>query len=256
MFAVQIFLIQYSYLDNQPSAVIREVVGRMSTLLVFVGNIHVARHVDIDGIGRELANASDDDLYLQTVNSARILVRTLEAAMQSLYDDGSMLLLTAQAMRSSPSRQEDSASRDTLSAVATCMQANLNVVLQTLEALLGVGLDQAHLSQGDYDGSIGWRMSRLSLTPTLQSDRTHRPGSSISVVDMALALTPSSRPLKGPIKSFEDRSTLNGNDTPSMSTMVDRPSETASDRDTDSLDDQGQSLNLRYDPRLTRFVVL
>ena len=90
----------------------RDLVGHVSTLLVFVANIHVARHVDIDGIGRELANASDDDLYVQTVNNARLLVRTLEAAMQSLYDDGSTFLLTAQAMRPSQPLQEDHASRE------------------------------------------------------------------------------------------------------------------------------------------------
>jgi son of sevenless-like protein len=213
-----------------------------------VANIHVARHVDIDGIGRDIANASDDDLYLNTVNNARLLVRTLEAAMQSLYDDGSTFLITAQAICLSQSRQEDDASRDYLDAIAICMKANLDVVSQSLEALLAVGHDQADFSQGDYNGSIEWRMSRLSVTPT-QSDRTHRPGSSISVVDMAIAFSQpikrSIRNPKGSISSFNDGSTLNGTDTASVSTAAARSeTPTNSDKDIDSLlDELSQSQN-------------
>jgi son of sevenless-like protein len=212
-----------------------------------VADIHVARHVDIDGIGRELANASDDDLYLQTVNNARLLVRTLEAAMHSLYDDGSTFLLTAQGMHPGQSRQEDNASRDYLDAIATGIQENLNVVRQTVEALLAVGHDQADMSQGDYNGSIEWRMSRLSVTPT-QPER-NRPGSSISVVDMAMAYKPPHRKQKASIVSF-DESTLNGRDSVSTNTVTGPGSETGtlSDRDTDSLlDDHSQSQTLQYD---------
>jgi len=220
----------------------RDLIGHVSTLLVLVANIHVARHVDIDGIGRELANATDDDLYVQTVNNARLLVRTLEAAMQSLYDDGSTILLTAQAMRSSQPRQEDNASREYLDALATCLKANLDVVRQSLEALLAVGHDQADLSQGDYNGSIEWRMSRLSVTPT-QSDRTYRPGSGISVVDMALAFSSQPRQPKNSIDSVNDQSTLVGPDAASMSgPHSDAPMGTFSDRDEGSvLGDHSQS---------------
>lgn len=236
-------------LDDRLSAACREFVGHISALLIFVANVHVARHVDIDGIGREIANASDDDFYLQTVNNARLLVRTLEVAMQSLYDDGATFLVTAQSMRSIKSEEDSIPSRDYLDAIATCMKANLVVVSETLEALLAVGQDQADLSQGDYSGSIGWRMSRLTMTPT-QVERSYRPGSSISMVDMAVAFTPLRRLPKGSVGSSEDGSTLHGPDTASMSTVIpprsETPMGTLSDRDTESfLDEQCQSRTLR-----------
>lgn len=213
-----------------------------------MADIHVARHVDIDGIGRELANASDDDLYLQTVDNARLLVRALEATMQSLYDDGSTFLLYSQNMRPGQSSEEDHACREYLDAIATCMQANLNVVHQTVEALLAVGHDQADMSQGDYSGSIEWRMSRLSVTPT-QPER-QRPGSSISVVDMAIAFNPPNRKPKGSISSF-DESTIRGPDAESMNTAMgprsETPPGTLSDQDTDSLLDDSESQILRHD---------
>ena len=169
--------------------------------------------------------------------------------MQSLYDDGSDLLLTAQAIGCRPRKvggeEEDTTiSPEYLDAISTCMRANLDVVLQTLEALLAVGHDQADLSQGDYNGSIEWRMSRLSLTPT-QSDRTYRPGSSISLVDMAMAFNPNIRRPKGSISStgVGGDSTLYGSDTASMGGMMsvrsETPPGTISDHDGE-FDDQSE----------------
>jgi son of sevenless-like protein len=235
----QVRVISYVISDDRLAMTSRDLIGRLSALLVFVADIHVARHVDIDGIGRELANASDDDLYLQTVTNARFLVRTLEATMQSLYDDGSAFLLATQNMHSGQPTEKDHAHRDYLDAIANCIQANLNAVHQTVEALLTVGHDQADMSHGDYSGSIEWRMSRLSLTPT-QSER-QRPKSGVSVVDMATAFrTPNRRP-----KASLDESTLNDPDTASMSTArgprSETPPGTLSDRDIDSLLDDSQS---------------
>jgi son of sevenless len=171
----------------------RSLILQLSVLLEFVGNIHIARHVDIDGIRREPGNAPSDDLYSQTVENAKLLIRTLEVAMQSLYDDGSSLLVTAQAIRleSRHSLQPNNVFFDHLDALATALKANLGVVLQSFEALLSIGHDQADMAQGDYTGSIEWRMSRLSVIDT-QFGGAHRPLSTFNsydedMVDMELA---------------------------------------------------------------------
>jgi son of sevenless len=168
---------------------------QLSALLEFVGNIHIARHVDIDGIRREPGDTPSGDLYTETVENARLLIRTLEAAMQSLYDDGSFLLITAQAIRhqqpGQPLKRNDSFF-DLLDAFAAALNVNLGVVLQSFEALLSIGHDQADMAQGDYNGSIEWRMSRLSIIDT-HFGGAHRPLSTFNsygedIVDMELAL--------------------------------------------------------------------
>ncbi|OAX41110.1 ras GEF [Rhizopogon vinicolor AM-OR11-026] len=74
----------------------REFLSRLSSLLLFVGNIHIARHVDIDGVYSDTADAERATLYSETVDRARLLVRRLEAVVQALYDDAATLLLTMQ----------------------------------------------------------------------------------------------------------------------------------------------------------------
>src|ERR1700733_3417840 len=109
----------------------RSLILQLSVLLEFVGNIHIARHVDIDGIRREPGNEPSDGLYNQTVENARLLIRTLEVAMQSLYDDGSSLLMTAQAVRRRESIRPLSRNIiffDHLDAFAVALKANLGVV--------------------------------------------------------------------------------------------------------------------------------
>lgn len=162
-----------------------------------MSNIHIARHVDIDGIQREAGNAPSSDLYTQTVENARLLIRTLEAATQALYDDGSSLFLTAQCIRRTQSGQQwrsSDAAYDLLDNLATAVRYNLVVVQQSLEALLSIGHDQADMAQGDYNGSIEWRMSRLSVIDT-QFGGAFRPISMFNsqdaqandMVDMELA---------------------------------------------------------------------
>jgi son of sevenless-like protein len=167
---------------------------QLSMVLEFVGNIHIARHVDIDGIRREPGDAPGSDLYTETVENARLLIRTLEFATQSLYDDGSSFLITAQAIRrqeSSRVPQRNSNFFGHLGGFGAALEANLGIVLQTIEALLSIGHDQADMAQGDYNGSIEWRMSRLSIIDT-QFGGAHRPLSTLNsddedVVDMELA---------------------------------------------------------------------
>ncbi|OJA12947.1 hypothetical protein AZE42_07483 [Rhizopogon vesiculosus] len=74
----------------------RELLSCLSSLLLFVGNIHIARHVDIDGVYSDTADAERATLYSETVDRARLLIRRLEAVVQALYDDAATLLLTMQ----------------------------------------------------------------------------------------------------------------------------------------------------------------
>lgn len=182
----------------------KDFITEMSAFLNFVSNIHVARHVDIDGIRQE--STSDNELYSQTVEKARTLVRTLEAAVQSLYDDTADLLLSAQSVRElepGQSRLDRDAAYDYIDVLSTSLKANLAVVQQTFQALLAVGHDQADMAQGDYNGSIEWRMSRLSVIDN-QFGGAVRPTSSFpgmydmqdeDVVDFEMAF---SRPTNGP----------------------------------------------------------
>lgn len=152
--------------------------------------------MDIDGISHELGHVPND-IYTQTVERARLLVRTLEAAVQSIYDDSSELLLTAQSVRPSEdgqSAREREDAYDLLDALVTALHSNMGLVQQTLEALLSIGHDQADMAQGDYNGSIEWRMSRLSVIDTqfggshrLASSRTYDDADNEEVVDMELA---------------------------------------------------------------------
>lgn len=174
---------------------------------MFIADIHVARHVDIDGRGRD--GVSMDDHYSKTVEKSRSLVRTLETAVQSLYDDSTSLLLIAVSVRhTEPGQPRQNRDRpyDQIDALATSLKSNLGLVHESLDALLSVGHDQADMAQGDYSGSIEWRMSRLSVIDNHLGGGTQRPLSSLldpvydahdDVVDMAAAFgtnTKSTRP--------------------------------------------------------------
>jgi len=141
-------------------------VTHLSSFLSLVTSIHVARHVDIDGISQGSGQSPTNELYAQTVDNARLLVRTLEAAVQSLYDDGSALLLAIQSLRNSKMNQQPQdkdSLQEYLESLVASSKSNLRVVQQTLEQLLSLGHNQADMAQGDYNGSIEWRMSRLSV---------------------------------------------------------------------------------------------
>jgi son of sevenless-like protein len=101
------------------------------------------------------------ELYLQTVDKAQRLVRRLEVAVQAVYDEGATILMALQTLRSAMT--DFPASWHQLLSLTAILQTNLGVVRETLEALLSVGHDQAELGQGEYNGSIEWRMSRVSI---------------------------------------------------------------------------------------------
>ncbi|KAI0061642.1 ras GEF [Artomyces pyxidatus] len=137
----------------------REVVAWLHTLLTFIADVNIARTVDIDGISRE-GQAPNGDVYMQSVQKARALVRTLEAVVQSLYDDGTSLFLVIQSYPQYWS-SEIGSYIDQLQSLVGALQVNTAQVLPTFEALLLIGQDQAAKGPSDYRGSIEWRMSRI-----------------------------------------------------------------------------------------------
>lgn len=175
---------EHVYLQTQA------LIARLSSLLTFVANVNIARHVDIDGFRRDEGELSDNSLYAQTVGNGRVLIRTLEATTHSLYEDGSSLFHMIQATRRPEKGLSQHDTSDTamyLGSLAATIEANLGVVVQSFEALLAIGHHQADIAQGDYNGSIEWRMSRLSVIDT-QFGGSHRPVSTFSsMVDMEMA---------------------------------------------------------------------
>jgi len=101
------------------------------------------------------------ELYLLTVDKARRLVRNLEVAVQAVYDEGASILVALQTLRSA--MNDFPASWHHLLSLTAILKTNLCTVRETFEALLTVGHDQAELGQGEYNGSIEWRMSRVSI---------------------------------------------------------------------------------------------
>lgn len=184
----------------------------------------MARHVDIDGINVDNGPASNRDLYLQTVETAKRLVRTLESAVQVLYDDGAAFLLFAQTIRSDIAGSPIPS--DSLRSLAVSLRQNLDSVTQTCEALLSVGHEQAELGQGDYNGSIEWRMSRISMVDSqfdgvlpVFAKNSHDDE---DLVDMELAFQrPGSNGSRGPI----DRGTIYRNPSQSSEASLEPVSE-------------------------------
>lgn len=159
----------------------RDVLTGLLTLLLFVSNLHVARHVDIDGFFSEPTAEEGSALYSQTVDRARLLSRTLESAVQALYDDASILLLTTQHIRQPLSKVTSwDDLYDYLDAIAGSIKSNLQFLLQTLDALLSVGHDQVDIAEGDYKGAIERRVSRLSI---MDSHYDVRPMSVLNPAD-------------------------------------------------------------------------
>ncbi|KAG6832006.1 hypothetical protein H0H92_006042 [Tricholoma furcatifolium] len=145
---------------------LEQLVSQISVMLTLVSDIHVARHVDIDGFQQD--GSSSTGPYSQTVENARLLVRTLEAAVQAVHNDVAVFLITVQSVRDSDRPQHRTERRyawDHLDALSSSMSANIAVVMDTLDNLLSLGHQQAEMASGDYNGSIEWRMSRLSVRP-------------------------------------------------------------------------------------------
>ncbi|KAG6819993.1 hypothetical protein H0H93_006696 [Arthromyces matolae] len=149
----------------------KELMLQVSCLINCASDIHVARHVDIDGFLPD--GSASTGPYSQTVETAHQLVRMLEAVVQAVYNDAAVFLLTMQSVRESalPShRRERSYAWEYLDALSSSLAANISDLLDTLDALLSLGHDQAEMSSGDYTGSIEWRMSRLSVLRPISAE--------------------------------------------------------------------------------------
>jgi len=166
----------------------KELVSQVSSLLVFVADIHVARHVDIDGYRQE--GGASNELYSRAVESARLLVRTLETVVQSAFNHCATFFITLEAVRDSDlnqHREERSSTYDHLDALCSSLSSDLTLLLHTLDSLLSLGHDQADMAQGDYNGSIEWRMSLVSMVPI--SNFAMNESENPDVVDIELALS-------------------------------------------------------------------
>ena len=139
----------------------RDFLSMLSECIDYISTIHVARHVDVDGFNVDTGATPNRELYLQTVDKAKRLVRKLEVAVQAVYDEGASILMALQTLRLATT--DFTTSWQQLSSLAAILQTNLGVVCEVFEALLTVGHDQADLGQGEYNGSIEWRMSRVSI---------------------------------------------------------------------------------------------
>lgn len=174
---------------------VKGLISQISSFLSLAADIHIARHVDIDGIRQ--GSDTTNDQYSQSVENARRLVRTLETTIQAVYDDSAAIMFTAQGIRENiqGARQgEQEAQYDLLDSLSISLRKNLNVVKQNFEALLSVGHEQADIAQGDYNGSIDWRMSRisainehLSASRNLSKSMTAYGSDNEDVVDIELA---------------------------------------------------------------------
>ncbi|KAG6868619.1 hypothetical protein C0993_000209 [Termitomyces sp. T159_Od127] len=152
------------FIETLPNVIVEQVrlsgqdlVSRVSSFVNTISDIHVARHVDVDGLLQDGTGP-----YGSTIESAQRLVRKLEAVTQAVNDDTSVFLLTLQSHLSQHYQQRDHA-WNRLVTLASALTANMTVLLETLCALFSLGHEQAELSLGNYNESIAWRMSRLSL---------------------------------------------------------------------------------------------
>ncbi|KIY72491.1 ras GEF [Cylindrobasidium torrendii FP15055 ss-10] len=138
----------------------RDIVTTLSNYLAIVGDIHVARHVDIDGMRQE-SNHVANEAYVQTVINARSIVRALECFAQSAFDESMSFFVTLQSWQ--PSEVSPEVFSTEVDAILPSLHGTLVVIQQSLDALLDLGNSQAELGQADYRENIGRRLSRLSV---------------------------------------------------------------------------------------------
>ncbi|KAL4249703.1 hypothetical protein ABKN59_006142 [Abortiporus biennis] len=180
-------------------------IAHLSSLLSVLGDVDVSRHVDITGCRAGLGNPDINAQYTRSVDRARVLVRTYEAAVDALYSDASSLLTFLQQPRSDKDVSEMYASsrRNAINSPSTAIVANLSIIVSTLESLLDVGNDQ-----------IG--ATHRQTLPMLKSDRRT---SFISIVDGNTypALTPVEMAAAGSSSSSLSPPTIPKNISPSPS---------------------------------------
>jgi son of sevenless-like protein len=201
----------------------QELVTYISAFLSFIADVHVARHVDIDGIRQ--ADATTNDRYSSSVENARQLVRELETVVQAVYDDSSALFMTIQTLHDGDQRSrygERESSYDLLHRLSLALRSNLAVVKQTFDGLLSIGHEQADLAEADYNGSIDWRLSRLSVIPDNFGGAIHATRSGDvyfedeDIVDLEIALKPGLKKQKSNADSSYDSNRTFATDIPML----------------------------------------
>ncbi|KAI5989018.1 ras GEF [Pisolithus albus] len=149
------------------------VVHELSSLLTFLGDIHIARHVDIELADQD--KLADGAEYSRTVSRARTLVRGFEAACQALYDDSAALLTKTQCVRRTElcdSWRGRDESYDALEALSTSAGLILQLMWQHLESLLVVGQEQECILERCHGSPMEWRMSQRSFVAAILADET------------------------------------------------------------------------------------
>ncbi|KAI0051128.1 ras GEF [Auriscalpium vulgare] len=139
-----------------------DAVAWLQALLAFVSEVNLAQTVDLDDIngeGRE-AQAANGDAYVQSVQRARVVVRSVEAVLQALHDDGARLLLLLQSYSDSQAT-ESTYDSEQIRALVKLLKLNVAQVPRSFEELYSIGQEQAAKGPSDYRGSIEWRMSRI-----------------------------------------------------------------------------------------------
>ncbi|KAG6856589.1 hypothetical protein H0H87_002795 [Tephrocybe sp. NHM501043] len=198
--------VQFQYLSREIQTFVsveqarlcgQELVSQVSSMLAFVSDVHVARHVDVDEFQQD--ESASGGPFGQTIRAARALVRTLEAVVQAMYDDIALFLLTLQSLPSElqtpQQRQKQKYTLSHLDAISSSLSANTSVLLDSLVGLLSLGHEQARMASGDYYGSAEWRTSRSS--GRLLSAQTNDKEDETDLVNMEVAFT------HGPEKSPE-----------------------------------------------------
>ncbi|KAG6336873.1 hypothetical protein ID866_2231 [Astraeus odoratus] len=160
---------------SQPAKIVtkagKATVYELSSLLEFLGDIHIARHVDIESVNQH--KLPDGVEYSRTVDRARVLVRSFEAATQALYDDSASLLTTIQSiqrMELCESWRGRDKLYDTLEALSLSVNFNLQTTRQKLESLLSVGQEQTNILKRFDKSPLEWRMSQRSLVAAILAD--------------------------------------------------------------------------------------
>ncbi|KAG9315529.1 ras guanine nucleotide exchange factor domain-containing protein [Chiua virens] len=150
----------------------QELFRELSSLVLFLGDIHIARHVDIETVDQ--TELEDGAQYMRVVEKARVLVRSFEATIQAIYDDGAALLVATQRIR----RVEPCESwigRDTtydaLEALTSSLDFNLNITRQNLEGLVRVGTEQTVILERCHQSPLEWRMSQRSLVAAIMANQ-------------------------------------------------------------------------------------
>jgi son of sevenless-like protein len=196
-------------LDARGISFARDIIRSFTSFLMFIANLHVAKHVDIDGFQEEDGQSPAHEAYMRTVLEARISVRALEATTQAIYDDNAILLATAQELPADVDERFSSANAACcarLDGVLITLEANATSALQILEKLVIIGSSQAGMADGEYRQSINLRMSKiLTIEDTLRvSSRISRGINEDEVVAIEDAFAFSGNKLPRRVTPFDD----------------------------------------------------